>query len=404
MAERRYRSGRNQDDSRRPPSRPDTQVHRTSHSPSPAPPPSQRQRNVPNSPGKRATHAHADRPRQGSARPQTAIYGQRPSRDPQRQQDSQSRRTVRERQRYQNGKRSQRQQSHRSPNARPPRNRFLLVVPVLVVIALACIVWFFACSNDDANTGQDPSTTTSTAQQAADASMSASPSHPAATMLTGNAQDRAATSESANDVKPSEKVVYLTFDDGPSEHTQQILDTLDAYGIKATWFILGNTGHIDTVKEIWERGHQVGLHSSEHDYDYIYADPANFVADIEKVGSAVSERIGFMPTLIRFPGGSANGYNAGRADAFRQAAAEHGWHYFDWNVSIGDSTQPPASVETLVGNIEREAEGCNSCNVLMHDSYFKPTTPDALPQIIEHFIDEGYSFDVIGADSFGYHF
>ncbi len=81
------------------------------------------------------------------------------------------------------------------------------------------IVWFFACSNDDANTGQDPSTTTtSTAQQAADASMSASPSHPAATMLTGNAQDRAATSESVT--KPSEKVVYLTFDDGPSEHTQ----------------------------------------------------------------------------------------------------------------------------------------------------------------------------------------
>ena len=60
MAERRYRSGRNQDDSRRPPSRPDTQVHRTSHSPSPAPPPSQRQRNVPNSPGKRAPPAHAD--------------------------------------------------------------------------------------------------------------------------------------------------------------------------------------------------------------------------------------------------------------------------------------------------------------------------------------------------------
>ncbi len=57
-----------------------------------------------------------------------------------------------------------------------------------------------------------------------------------------------------------------------------------------------------------------------------------------------------------------------------------------------------------MGNIEREAEGCNSCNVLMHDSDFKPTTPDALPQIIEYFIDEGYSFDVIGADSFGYHF
>ena len=81
MAERRYRSGRNQDDSRRPPSRPDAQAHRASHSSSPAPSPSQRRRNAPNSPDKRATHAHADRPRQGSARPQTAIYEQRPTRN-----------------------------------------------------------------------------------------------------------------------------------------------------------------------------------------------------------------------------------------------------------------------------------------------------------------------------------
>lgn len=223
-------------------------------------------------------------------------------------------------------------------------------------------------------------------------------------MFTGNAEDRERASNSANDAKPTEKVVYLTFDDGPSEHTEQILDALDEYGIKATWFILGNTGNIDKVKEIWERGHQIGLHSSEHDYERIYASPDNFVADINTIGSAVRERIGFMPTLIRFPGGSVNGYNAGRADEFKQAAAAQGWHYFDWNVSIGDSTQPPAPVEALVENIKREAEGCNSANVLMHDSDFKPTTPEALPQIIEYFIDEGYSFDVIGADSFGYHF
>lgn len=217
-------------------------------------------------------------------------------------------------------------------------------------------------------------------------------------------QNREKESDSANDVKPTEKVVYLTFDDGPSEHTEQILDTLDAYGIKATWFILGNTGNIDKVKEIWKRGHQVGLHSAEHDYEYVYANPDNFIADINKVGSAVRERIGFFPTLIRFPGGSVNGYNAGRADEFKQAATNQGWHFFDWNVSIGDSTQPPAPVEQLVENIKREAEGCNSANVLMHDSDFKPTTPEALPQIIEYFKSQGYSFDVIATDSFGYHF
>ena len=305
-------------------------------------------------------------------------------------------------QQYQRSKYTQRQAPRGTSNARPPRNRLLLVIPILIIIVLACVIRFVACAPANESAQDIAATSSSTGTEVSAASEPAN--NKVATMLTGNAQDRATTSESANDVKPTEKVVYLTFDDGPSEHTQQILDTLDAYGIKATWFILGNTGHIDTVKEIWERGHQIGLHSSEHDYDYIYADPGNFVADIKKVGSAVSERIGFMPTLIRFPGGSVNGYNAGRADAFKQAAANQGWHYFDWNVSIGDSTQPPAPVEALVENIKREAEGCNSCNVLMHDSDFKPTTADALPQIIEYFINEGYSFDVIGADSFGYHF
>ena len=73
-------------------------------------------------------------------------------------------------------------------------------------------------------------------------------------------------------------------------------------------------------------------------------------------------------------------------------------------MSIGDSTQPPAPVEALVENIKREAEGCNSCCVLMHDSDFKPTTADALPQIIDYFKSQGYSFDILTADSFGYHF
>lgn len=303
-------------------------------------------------------------------------------------------------QRYQNTNRNRRQQApRRSPNARPPKSKLPIVIAILIAIALVCIIRFVACAPaddkaQDATIADTPSSTSNSTPSEA--------SQPAA--LTANMHNRDKTSDSANDVKPSEKVVYLTFDDGPSEHTEQILDILDRYGIKATWFILGNTGNIDKVKEIWDRGHQIGLHSAEHDYEYVYASPDNFVADINEVGAAVRERIGFMPTLIRFPGGSVNGYNTGRADAFKQAAAEHGWHYFDWNVSIGDSTQPPAPVEQLVENIKREAEGCNSANVLMHDSDFKPTTPDALPQIIEYFIDEGYSFDVIGADSFGYHF
>jgi peptidoglycan/xylan/chitin deacetylase (PgdA/CDA1 family) len=182
------------------------------------------------------------------------------------------------------------------------------------------------------------------------------------------------------------------------------LDTLDKYGIKATWFILGNTGHIDYVKDIWDRGNQIGLHSQEHDYNKIYANTDNFVADIQGIGKVVSSYIGFTPTLIRFPGGSNNGYNAGKADSFKKAAAAQGWHYFDWNVSIGDSTQTPSDPDVLFNNIVEESQGCNSCCVLMHDSDFKPTTPDALPRIIEYYQSQGFTFDVLAADSYGYHF
>lgn len=265
-----------------------------------------------------------------------------------------------------------------------------------MLILFILLIRLFACSGGE----ETPTTNAPDASISADASSTA----PSPATYAAPERDRTAASTSANDVKPTEKVVYLTFDDGPSEHTQQILDTLDEYGIKATWFILGNTGRLDEVSDIWDRGHQVGLHSNEHDYEYVYANTDNFVADINAIGQAVKARLGFMPTLIRYPGGSANGYNAGRSSEFTQAAANNGWHYFDWNVSIGDSTQPPAPVDALLANIQREAEGCNSCCVLMHDSDFKPTTPDALPQVIEYFIEQGYTFDILTADSFGYHF
>ncbi len=319
-------------------------------------------------------------------------------RAPQTQHSTRTRRPYQ--QQYQRSNHTQRQAPRSTSNARPPRNRLLLAIPILVIIVLACVIRFVAC----APTNEPAQSTTTSSSTSAGVSAASEPADSKAATIATDPQDRTKTSASANDVKPTEKVVYLTFDDGPSGHTQQILDTLDSYGIKATWFILGNTGHIDSVKEIWERGHQIGLHSSEHDYDYIYANADNFVADINKIGSTVSEQVGFMPTLIRFPGGSVNGYNAGRSDTFKQAAANQGWHYFDWNVSIGDSIQPPAPVEALVENIKREAEGCNSCCVLMHDSDFKPTTADALPQIIDYFKSQGYSFDILTADSFGYHF
>lgn len=328
-----------------------------------------------------------------------------------------SRQSVRSRQNTQPRQTMKSQQSHtsRTPQraSQPPKRNYLpVIIGIVIGIIVILLIRFVACSGQ--NAPQQSSSVSSSASVHASASSSANTSMSSSassksstsanTQLTANEQDRLRQSNSANDVKPTERVVYLTFDDGPSSHTHQILDTLDRYGIKATWFVMGNTGHLDYVKDIWDRGNQVALHTYEHDYNYIYASPDNFVSDISRIGSAVNEYLGFTPTLIRFPGGSNNGYNAGNADAYKQAATNQGWHFFDWNVSIGDSTVPPSDVDTLVGNIINESEGCNSCCVLMHDSDPKGTTADALPRIIEYYQSQGYTFDVLVSDSYGYHF
>ena len=81
---------------------------------------------------------------------------------------------------------------------------------------------------------------------------------------------------------------------------------------------------------------------------------------------------------------------------------ETGYHYFDWNVSCGDGADHTA--DELVGYTIGEADGCHSCCVLMHDSAAKDTTVEALPRIIQYFIDNGLEFDVLLSDTFGYHF
>ena len=211
-----------------------------------------------------------------------------------------------------------------------------------------------------------------------------------------------AQSDSANEEKPADKVVYLTFDDGPSTNTHRILETLDRYGVKATWFVKGQSPYLEYVKDIWDDGDQVAIHTNTHDYEGVYASDSAYWDDVEQATSAVEQYLGFRPTLVRFPGGSHNSYNENVDDKIIGEYPSHGRHYFDWNVSSGDGADHTA--EEIANYVIEGADGCHSCCVLMHDSAAKDTTVDALPTIVEWFIDNGFTFDVLTSSSFGYHF
>ena len=181
-------------------------------------------------------------------------------------------------------------------------------------------------------------------------------------------------------------VIYLTFDDGPSHNTEQVLDILKANNIKATFFVVNSniTGSEELYKRIVEEGHTIGIHTYSHQYKTIYNSVEDYLADFEKMFTKVYELTGVKPSIFRFAGGSINVYNQ---DFYMELTAEmlrRGFTYYDWNVSSGDAgeTYTAAQIQSAVIN------GVGSKQksiVLMHDSSTKYATVAALQGIIDHF-------------------
>ena len=143
-----------------------------------------------------------------------------------------------------------------------------------------------------------------------------------------------------SDKQSNEKVVYLTFDDGPSENTKKIMDILAKYDAKATFFVTGrNQDYNYLIKDAYNAGHTIALHTYSHEYSTVYASVDAYFDDLNKVGQMVKKEIGFVPHYIRFPGGSSNTvsrrYCQGIMSTLTKEVVEKGYQYYDWN---GDST------------------------------------------------------------------
>ncbi len=195
---------------------------------------------------------------------------------------------------------------------------------------------------------------------------------------------------------PQTKTVYLTFDDGPSANTQPVLDILDQYGIKATFFVTGiNPDYLSMISECYRRGHTIGMHTYSHDYEQVYASVDAYWQDLGQIADVVRQQIGYVPCFIRFPGGSSNtisaNYTLGIMSELAQEVVNEGYQYYDWDASCGDGAVHTAD-ELVEATKADTAYGYQSIVFLMHDGAEKQTTVEALPRIIEYFQSEGYTF------------
>lgn len=204
------------------------------------------------------------------------------------------------------------------------------------------------------------------------------------------------------------KVVYLTLDDGPSsETTQQNLDTLDKFNVKATFFVTGvginkEKGNADLLKEIVQKGHAIGNHTYSHNYKILYPnrtiDANAFMADVDKCNDTLKSVLGsnFSTRVIRFPGGY---WSWKGREAIKPILDQRGYAIINWNSLSEDAQGKSKNAQELLErakfNTENLGPNADSVVILMHDTYGKQESVKALPSIIEYFKSKGFEFKTI---------
>lgn len=190
---------------------------------------------------------------------------------------------------------------------------------------------------------------------------------------------------------PQKKTIYLTFDDGPGPYTMDLLDTLDRFGVKATFFVV-NSGYDRVMREIVRRGHSIGIHSVTHNYEEIYASPEAYFTDLYGMQEIIYESTGKRTWLMRFPGGSSNlvsKFTPGIMTLLSEAVQDAGFRYFDWNVDSNDAGGAKRA-QTVVNNVTAGIQQQYYAVVLQHDIH--DFSVEAVEDIILWGKDNGYQF------------
>lgn len=181
-------------------------------------------------------------------------------------------------------------------------------------------------------------------------------------------------------VDTQEKVCALSFDAAwGNEQTNTLLDILDEYEVKSTFFLVGEWAdkYPEDVKEIAARGHDIGNHSATHPH-MAQLSAEEQLTEINKCNTAIQELTGSCPTLFRAPYGEYN-------NSLVTSLKDNDMYCVQWNIDSLDWKDP--SPAEMVSRIQSKL--CPGSIILMHNG--ATNTPEALPQIIEAIQKKGYT-------------
>ena len=193
--------------------------------------------------------------------------------------------------------------------------------------------------------------------------------------------------------------VYLTFDCMPSSNTTQILDILDEYNVKATFFLSGTTDEsaFAIMQDIVDRGHSIGLRNYSSSLEKIYHSVEDYLNDFKQIYDLVYKATGVQAEIFRFPSGSVNSYNSAIYQELIAEMLRRNFVFFVYDiggggVSVGEQTPEQVSEYVLSGMAGRER-----AIIMLRDTEGKVGVTGALPTIIKEIQEKGYSFEPLTA-------
>ena len=198
---------------------------------------------------------------------------------------------------------------------------------------------------------------------------------------------------SSQDLDQQEKIIYLTFDDGPSVVTNKILDILKEKKVHATFFVIGNQikDNEDIIMRMSNEGHAIGLHTFTHNHNKIYSSNKTFIKEMITTRDMINKITNTLPNIIRFPEGSRNHLTQNSLKTLHR----RGFKIYDWNMVISDGLNYKTSPDKLYREATKGKVKPDTIILLMHCDTVHKNTCKALPRIINYYKNLNYDFRII---------